>query len=127
MRYPTELKYSQDHEWVRFEGNLAVVGITDYAQSQLGDVVFVEFPEVGSTLSQHTQFGVVESVKTASELISPIGGIVIKTNGALAEHPELVNQDPYGDGWIMEIAPTAVNEVSSLLNAEQYQQLLPQD
>jgi glycine cleavage system H protein len=127
LSYPSNLKYSQDHEWALISGNRAVVGITYFAQSQLGDVVFLELPEVGARLVQNQQFGVIESVKTASDLLSPVSGTVAKVNSSLSEHPELVNQDPYGKGWMLEIQLTSDSEVATLLNSEQYEQSLPKD
>jgi glycine cleavage system H protein len=103
------------------------VGITHYAQSQLGDVVFLELPEVGAHLVQNQQFGVIESVKTASDLLSPLSGTVTKVNISLSEHPEMVNQDPYGEGWMLEIQIASASEVDTLLGAEQYKHKLPKD
>lgn len=108
------LRYTQDHEWVRVEGDTATVGITDFAQKQLGDVVFVELPEVGRTLAAGEAFGVVESVKAASEVFAPVAGEVTATNEALTTEPELVNQEPTGDGWFIKVKladPAAVNEL----------------
>src|SRR3954452_18056704 len=100
---PTDLRYTKDHEWVRVDGEEAVVGISDYAANQLGDIVFVELPDAGRTLSQHATFGVVESVKAVSDLFSPVSGEVTSGNGALAAAPELVNSDPFGGGWMIRV------------------------
>ncbi|MFN3684257.1 MAG: glycine cleavage system protein GcvH [Fimbriimonadaceae bacterium] len=118
MNIPSELKYTKSHEWVRFEDGVAVVGITDFAQSELGDVVYVELPEVGRELSEDEAFGTVESVKTVSELISPVPGKVVEVNPALADKPELVNSDPYGEGWMVKIAVSG--EAQGLLSADEY-------
>lgn len=123
-RYPEELKYTKEHEWARVEGDRARVGITDYAQGELGDVVFVELPKVGARLRQMQAFGVVESVKAVSDLFAPLSGEVVEVNAALAERPELVNQDPYGAGWMIVIALADPKELDNLLDSRQYQQYL---
>lgn len=123
--YPTDLKYTQQHEWVRVVGHLATVGITDYAQAQLGDVVFVELPLVGTRVIQMEPFGVVESVKAASDLFSPVTGTVKRTNETLQGRPELVNQDPYGEGWMMEVEVADISQLDVLMTAEQYESSLP--
>ncbi|MFO7273539.1 MAG: glycine cleavage system protein GcvH [Bacillota bacterium] len=120
---PANLKYSKEHEWIRVEGNVGVVGITWYAQDQLGDVVFVELPEVGRELKQNEQFGVVESVKTVSDLYSPASGKVIEVNQKLESSPELINQDPYGEGWIMKLELSNPAELDNLLDAAAYEAL----
>lgn len=120
---PSELKYTSEHEWVRLDGDEAIVGITEYAQDQLGDIVYVELPKVGSRVEQNKQFGVVESVKTASDLYAPLSGEVVAINGTLADAPEVVNDAPYGDGWMIRVRPDDLNELSSLLSAEQYRDL----
>lgn len=117
---PPDLHYSREHEWVRLEERVATVGITDYAQDQLGDVVFVELPAVGTVLAQFKPFGVVESVKAASDLFSPLSGIVSAVNQELVDHPELINQDPYGGGWMIRIDLSDVGEIKNLLSADQY-------
>ncbi len=127
MQFPSELKYSKDHEWARIEGNRAVVGITDFAQDQLGDVVFVELPEIGEQVGQFSQFGTIESVKAASDLFSPLAGVVKAVNSKLEDHPELVNQDPYGEGWMLEIELSDPAQGDQLMDAEQYRQSLPED
>ncbi|HCE00042.1 MAG TPA: glycine cleavage system protein GcvH [Armatimonadetes bacterium] len=118
MNIPSELKYTKSHEWVRFENGVAVVGITDFAQSELGDVVYVELPEIGRALAEDEVFGTVESVKTVSELISPVPGKVVEVNPALANQPELVNSDPYGAGWMVKVE--VGGEAQGLLSADEY-------
>ena len=122
--YPQDLRYTREHEWIRVEGSRGTVGITFYAQEQLGDVVFVELPKVGATVVQGQAFGVVESVKTASDLYSPASGTVSRVNDQLVDRPELVNQSSYGDGWMIEIDLTDPTQVNSLLTAEQYEELI---
>ena len=121
--YPTELKYTKDHEWVRVSGGEAAVGITDFAQRQLGDVVFVELPEVGRKLKQGEVFGNIESVKAVSELFSPVSGEVVAVNGDLATHPETVNSQPH-ETWMIRIRPDSAAEADSLLDAAAYQSLV---
>lgn len=120
LKYPEGLKYSKEHEWVKLEGNVATIGITDFAQDQLGDVVFVELPAVGRTLKQFEQFGVVESVKTVSDLYTPVSGKVTEVNGALESEPELVNEGSYDKGWMikMELADRA--DLDQLMDASAY-------
>ncbi len=120
MKTPSELRYTEDHEWLRPEGKSGRVGITDFAQDQLGDVVFVELPEVGRAVKQGEAFGVVESVKSVSDVFAPITGKVVAVNQALVDTPELVNQDPYGQGWIVEIEIADDGEVQALLDAQAY-------
>jgi glycine cleavage system H protein len=123
VRVPKELRYSQDHEWVRAEGGRGRVGITDFAQDQLGDVVFVELPDVGRTVAAGETLGVVESVKSVSDVFSPVSGTVAAVNKRLTDHPELVNQDPYGEGWMVEIELSDPAELQRLLSAEDYEKL----
>ena len=123
-KYPADLKYTKEHEWARVEGARARVGITAYAQEQLGDVVFVELPKVGTKVTQMQPFGVVESVKAVSDLFAPLTGAVVEVNGALVKQPELVNQDPYGKGWMLVIEAASPGEVGALLTAPQYEALL---
>lgn len=118
--HPPELRYSKEHEWVRVENNEAIVGITDYAQDQLGDVVFVELPTVGTQVQQFKAFGVVESVKAASDLYSPVSGTVVSLNEALLEHPELVNRSPYQEGWMIRVQMRYPAELGNLLSADEY-------
>jgi len=118
---PDDLHYSKDHEWVRVDGNIAIVGITDYAQDSLGDVVYVELPKVGDDFAANESFGSVESVKAVSEVFSPVSGEVVGTNEALADTPEKVNQDPYGDGWMIRVQMSNPGEVDSMLTAAEYE------
>ncbi|MHB8960528.1 MAG: glycine cleavage system protein GcvH [Candidatus Limnocylindrales bacterium] len=120
---PGDLRYTKEHEWVRLEGDEAVVGITAFAADQLGDVVFVELPAVGRALAQHAMFGVVESVKAVSDLFTPLGGEVVATNDALAGQPELVNSDPYAGGWMLRLKVADAAQVDGLLDAAAYEQL----
>ncbi len=124
MKIPAELKYTQDHEWVRVEGDVAVVGVTDYAQGELGDVVFVEIETEGEELEKGETFGTVEAVKTVSDLFMPVGGQVSEVNGALEDEPELVNKDPYGDGWMIKIKMSDSSETGDLLSAEDYKKMI---
>jgi glycine cleavage system H protein len=124
MKIPAELKYTEDHEWVRIEGNMAVVGITDYAQNELGDVVFVEIETEGEELEKGDTFGTVEAVKTVSDLFMPIAGKVAEVNAALADEPELVNKDPYGKGWMIKIEVGSMDEADDLLSAEDYKKMI---
>ena len=124
MNFPTNVKYTNEHEWIRLEGDEAYVGITDYAQEQLGDIVFVDVTTEGETLGKGEVFGTIEVVKTVSDLFLPIGGEVLEINPELEEHPELVNKDPYGDGWLIKIKPSDTTEMDELLDAEAYKQII---
>lgn len=124
MNFPTNVKYTKEHEWIRLEGDVAYVGITDYAQEQLGDIVFVDIPTEGETLAANEVFGTIEVVKTISDLFLPVTGEILEQNEALADQPELVNQDPYGEGWLIKIKPTADADFDSLLDAEAYKALI---
>jgi glycine cleavage system H protein len=124
MSIPKDLKYTKDHEWVRVEGNTAVVGITDFAQGELGDIVFVEIETVGETVAKEEVFGTIEAVKTVSDLYMPVTAKVLEVNPALDGTPELVNKDPYGDGWMIKIEIENVADISGLLSAEQYSELI---
>lgn len=124
---PQELKYTKDHEWIQAQGADFKVGVTDFAQSQLGDVVFVELPEVGRQLVQGEPFGVVESVKSVSDLYAPIGGTVRSVNQELLTHPERVNEAPFGDGWMITLSPANVDDIGELLDAEAYDALLAKE
>lgn len=120
MNFPAELKYTKDHEWLRIEGDTATVGITDFAQGELGDIVFVEIETVGETLDQNEVFGSVEAVKTVSDLFMPVSGEILEFNEALESDPELVNSDPYGEGWMIRIKLTNPSEVAGLMDADTY-------
>ena len=121
---PANLKYTKEHEWARIEGNRVVVGVTQHAQEALGDVVYVELPKVGSSVTSGKQFGVIESTKAVSELFSPLTGKVVKVNDALTDNPQTVNSDPYGAGWILEIEPSDSKELAELMDAAAYGNLL---
>ena len=123
---PADLKYTPEHEWAKKEGEQIRIGITAFAQSELGDVVFVELPKAGAKVSQRQSFGVVESVKAVSDLFAPISGEVVEVNGALAKAPETVNQDPYGQGWMIVIKPSKAAEWDQLLTSVQYEELIAQ-
>jgi glycine cleavage system H protein len=120
MSYPDDLRYSKEHEWVRAEESHATIGITSFAADELGDIVFVELPEVGSSLTQFGTFGVVESVKAVSDLFSPVSGTVAEVNEALREAPELLNSDPFGEGWIVRVELSDASELETLMNADAY-------
>ena len=124
MNVPAELKYTKEHEWIRVEGDEAVVGITDYAQSQLGDIVFVECETVGDALEAGETFGTIEAVKTVSDLYLPVAGEVLEFNEELENEPELVNKDPYGKGWIVKIKISDETELDGLLNADAYKAMI---
>jgi glycine cleavage system H protein len=120
---PQDLRYTKEHEWVRVEGGLATVGITDYAAHELGDVVFVELPEVGRTVAQSAAIGVIESVKAVSDLFAPLAGDVVETNGELSSEPELLNSDPFGKGWMLRIKIADASQIEGLLDAAAYDAL----
>ena len=120
MNFPQNLKYTNEHEWIRVDGDIAYVGITDYAQEQLGDIVFVDIPTVGETLEAGEPCETIEVVKTISDFFLPIAGEVLEQNEALEENPELVNKDPYGEGWLIKVKPADVKAVEDLLDAEAY-------
>ena len=123
---PAELKYTREHEWAKVEGDRARIGITAFAQEQLGDVVFVELPKVGAKVTASKNFGVVESVKAVSDLFAPVSGEVVEVNGELGQKPEIVNQDPYGKGWMLVVKPSNKGEWDQLLTAQQYEELIAQ-
>ena len=127
MNIPAELKYSRDHEWVKIEGNRATVGITDYAQSQLGDVVFVEVPEVDTEITVGTGFSVVESVKAVSDIYAPIGGKIVEVNDALTDAPEIMNEDPYGEGWLAIVEITDTADLDNLLSSAEYEKFITEE
>ena len=122
MTIPGELKYTKDHEWIRLEGETAVVGITDFAQGELGDIVYIDIPSVGQTVIKDEVFGTVEAVKTVSDLFMPVSGLVLELNSRLDANPELVNQDPYGEGWMVKIRLSDPAETDHLLAAEAYKE-----
>lgn len=121
MNHPSELKYARTHEWVKIEGDLVITGITDHAQDELGDLVYVETPEVGSLVTAGEQAGVVESVKTASDIHAPVSGTVVEVNTDLEDDPDFVNEDPYGKGWIYKIKPDNIADVEKLLTNSEYE------
>jgi len=124
MNFPENVKYTNDHEWIRTEGSEAYVGITDFAQSELGEIVYIDVTTEGETLKQNETFGSIEAVKTVSDLRMPVGGEVLETNEALEEHPEWVNSDPYGKGWIIKIVLTDKSQPDELMNADKYQSFI---
>ena len=124
MNYPDSLRYTKDHEWIRIEGDEAVIGITDFAQHELGDIVYVEVETVGKDLNAHEIFGTVEAVKTVSDLYLPVAGTITEVNPALNSSPELVNTDPYGEGWMVRMKPANPQEIESLMDAAAYTQLV---
>ncbi|HPR73644.1 MAG TPA: glycine cleavage system protein GcvH [Bacteroidales bacterium] len=124
MNIPGNLRYTKDHEWLRVEGEDAFVGVTDFAQSELGDIVFVEIETVGETLKKEDVFGTVEAVKTVSDLFMPVSGEILELNPVLENTPEAINKDPYGDGWMIKIRITDPSEIETLLTAERYKELL---
>ena len=126
MEVKENLSYTNDHEWIKIEGNIASVGITDFAQSELGDIVFIEVETIGEILNKNEVFGTVEAVKTVSDLFIPVSGKVLEFNNALEDNPELVNDSPYGDGWIVKIEISNIDEISDLLDSEAYKSLIGQ-
>ena len=124
MNVPDELKYTKDHEWVRVDGESIVVGITDFAQKELGDIVYVDVDTEGETIEKEEVFGSVEAVKTVSDLMMPVSGEIVAFNDALEDEPELVNTDPYGDGWMIKVLVSDFTELDSLLSADQYKELV---
>lgn len=127
MELPDGLKYSREHEWVKVEGNVALIGITDHAQAELGDVVYVELPEAGMDVEANSTFGVVESVKAVSDLYAPVSGTITEVNGTLEDEPELVNSDPYGDGWMIRVEMQDEAELSDLLEADSYRAFIEEE
>jgi glycine cleavage system H protein len=126
MNFPANLKYTKDHEWIRVEGNEAYVGVTDFAQGELGDIVYVEIETEGETIAREEIFGTVEAVKTVSDLFMPISGKILQVNPALQGNPEAVNKDPYGDGWMIKVKIDNAAELNDLLSADAYKQLIGQ-
>lgn len=125
MQFPENLKYTKEHEWIRIEDDsIGVVGITDYAQSELGDIVYVDLPAIGKTVKQLESFGTIEAVKAVSDLFSPVSGEIIEVNEKLKDSPDLINKDPYGEGWIIKIKIKDLGELDNLLSAEDYRKLI---
>ena len=124
MNVPNDLKYTKDHEWIRVEGSFAYIGITDFAQHELGDIVYLEIDTVGDTLAQEETFGTIEAVKTVSDMFMPVGGEVLEINPGLESKPEMVNQDPYGEGWMIKIKMTNPAEVNDLMTADEYKKTI---
>ena len=124
MGFPEDVRYTSEHEWARLAGGIVTVGITSYASEQLGDIVYLELPEVGRKLEAAKPFGVVEAVKTVSDLFAPVAGEVTEVNGALADNPALVNQQPFGDGWLIRVKPSNVADLEKLLSSAAYQKLV---
>lgn len=120
MEFPDNLKYTKDHEWIKVEGNVGIVGITDFAQKELGDIVYVDIPTIGEVVNKESVFGTIEAVKTVSDLYSPVTGKVLEFNTTLNDTPEKINQDPYGEGWIIKISIDNPEELNNLLSAEEY-------
>jgi glycine cleavage system H protein len=125
--YPRELKYDREHEWVRMEGDVAVIGITDFAQEKLDNVVYVDLPATGDTLAAGDSFGEVESVKSVSELFSPVSGEIVEVNAVLDDTPETINEDPYGDDWMIKVAVSDAAELDGLMSADEYEAYLAED
>ena len=126
MNFPNELKYTQEHEWIRVEGDVAIIGITDFAQKELGDIVFLDINRLGDEIEKHEVFGTVEAVKTVSDLFMPVSGKVLELNPDVEKNPELVNTDPYGKGWVIKISLKNKSEIDQLLSAEAYKKLIGQ-
>ena len=124
MNIPNDLKYTKEHEWVRTDGNILIVGITDHAQSELGDIIFIEFPELNKLISKDEPFGTIEAVKTVADLFAPVTGKVLEINEALEDNPDLVNSDVYGEGWIVKITCTNASELDDLLDSEKYKEII---
>ena len=124
MQFPAELKYTKDHEWIKVEGNVATIGITDFAQGELGDIVYIDINTVGQSLAAEAVFGTVEAVKTVSDLFLPVAGTILEINPALGNQPELVNTDPYGAGWMVKITIANASDVDALLTSEAYSHLV---
>ena len=124
MNFPAELKYTKDHEWIRLEGNTATIGITEFAQKELGDIVYVEVETIGKSLKANEVFGTVEAVKTVSDLFLPVDGIINELNGALSSQPELVNSDPYGEGWMIKMTVDNPQDIDALMDAAAYEAMV---
>jgi glycine cleavage system H protein len=126
MHFPEDLKYTNDHEWLRVEGNIGIIGITDYAQGELGDVVYIDIADDLSEVTAGVTFGTIEAVKTVADILAPVSGKVIEVNRSLNDNPEVVNTDPYGEGWIVKIEITNPSEIDSLMDVNQYKSLIGQ-
>jgi glycine cleavage system H protein len=126
MEFPDGLKYSKEHEWVLVEDKVAIIGITEFAQHELGDVVYVELPEIGEKVVKDDPFGAVESVKAVSDVFAPVSGAVVEVNDTLPENPETINDDPYGDGWMIKVEMTDMDDLKDLMNAEEYAEYIEQ-
>ncbi|MCS7028253.1 MAG: glycine cleavage system protein GcvH [Bacteroidia bacterium] len=124
MNFPSDLKYTSEHEWIRVEGNIGIVGITDFAQKELGDIVYVDIPVLGKTIAQNEVFGSIETVKVVSDLFSPVSGKVIEVNTSINDAPEKINRSPYDEGWLIKIEIANPQELENLLSAEEYQKLI---
>ncbi len=124
MHIPEDLRYTEDHEWARIDGDIATIGITDFAQSELGDIVYVELPELGTTTEKSQSFGTIEAVKAVSDLFAPLTGEVVEVNSNISDSPEIINKDPYGEGWFIKIKLSDPNEINTLLEKTQYEALL---
>ena len=122
MNTPNDIKYTKEHEWVSLDGETATIGITDYAQSQLGDIVFVEFPDINSEINQNETFGVIEAVKTVADLFAPVSGEIIEVNSSLEDSPNFINSDPYGSGWIIKLKINDSNEYNGLMSSDVYEE-----
>ena len=122
MNTPNDIKYTKEHEWVSLDGETATIGITDYAQSQLGDIVFVEFPDINSEINQNETFGVIEAVKTVADLFAPVCGDIIEVNSSLEDSPNFINSDPYGSGWIIKVKINDSNEYNGLMSSDVYEE-----
>tara|TARA_Y100000996_G_scaffold227913_1_gene179192 strand:+ start:361 stop:738 length:378 start_codon:yes stop_codon:yes gene_type:complete len=122
MNTPNDIKYTKEHEWVSLDGETATIGITDYAQSQLGDIVFVEFPDINSEINQNETFGVIEAVKTVADLFAPVSGEIIEVNSSLEDSPNFINSDPYGSGWIIKVKIKDSNEYNGLMSSDVYEE-----
>ena len=127
MSYPADLKYTKEHEWIRVDGNTGTIGITDFAQQQLGDVVYVELPDVGATVTAGQVFGTIESVKAVSELFLPVAGEVLEINAQLADEPAAVNEDPHGDGWLLKLKVASGAELAELMTAADYEKFVEEE
>ena len=127
MTFPKDLRYTKEHTWARVEEGKCYVGITDYAQDQLGEIVYVDLPELGDSLDQNDTFGVVESVKAVNDLFSPVSGEIVEVNKALEDEPEIINSDPYGDGWIIAVMMASEDELGGLLTAEEYKEMVKEE